>query len=379
MTKADVIRIIVESGCADLIRYSNSCSRTFAMTRLHSHCGICSQCIDRRFGALGAGAERFDPEEMYGVKLMTDARSAGEARTMAECYVRTASEMSSMTEREFLTRFGEVARIARALPGKADDNVRRIYDLHVRHAECVTRVIDNAIAQHATEVRQGTLPESCVIALSLPQSKAGDVALASRAQKRSTAKGDDDSDEQSIRGRASELIKDLQDISPGPEAAGVYHKTVLEIVRVLFWPRLSLPKNEKEINEGRKRIDIVCRNTNQENFFSDLRNVYEIHCPFILFECKNYSEDPGNPEFDQLSGRFGREQSGRGRFGVLACRTVDNKEEVKRHCRDRIQDRGEYILVLDDRSIVELLTMRAEGKLSEMDEMLHSLFEEIFV
>jgi 7-cyano-7-deazaguanine synthase in queuosine biosynthesis len=54
--KADVIRLIVDRGCADLIKDTVSCTRTRDMRREHTHCGCCSQCINRRFGVLAAGA-----------------------------------------------------------------------------------------------------------------------------------------------------------------------------------------------------------------------------------------------------------------------------------------------------------------------------------
>jgi hypothetical protein len=377
-TKADIVGLIMANGCADLIPFSNSCTRTFEMTRLHTHCGVCSQCLDRRIAVLAAGADSYDPEEMYRVKLMTDPRPPGEARTMAECFVRAANEMSSMTEREFLGRFGEVSRIARALAGNADDNARCVYDLHAKHARCVTEVVDRAISRHATELRQGRLPESCLIMLSLPGTCREGEGQSPRTTRRRQQSPSEPSDEVSCRSRATQLGAILQSIKPGNDSASAYHNSILDAVKVLFFPRLSLPKKEQEVNEGRKRIDIVCRNTTKDSFFSDLRSVYNIHCPFIMFECKNYSEDPENPEFDQLSGRFGAEESGRGRFGILVCRAVEHKERIKMQCRDRFRDRREYILVLADEHVLELLKLRSEGRLSEMDELLHSLFSEIF-
>ncbi len=61
-TKADVVRTVVERGCWDLIRDSVSCTRTRDATKLHTHCGCCSQCIDRRFGVLAADCSKYDPE-----------------------------------------------------------------------------------------------------------------------------------------------------------------------------------------------------------------------------------------------------------------------------------------------------------------------------
>jgi 7-cyano-7-deazaguanine synthase in queuosine biosynthesis len=54
-TKSDVVKILVEASCADLIKYSASCSHVREMTTLHTHCGKCSQCIDRRIAVLAPG------------------------------------------------------------------------------------------------------------------------------------------------------------------------------------------------------------------------------------------------------------------------------------------------------------------------------------
>ena len=44
------------------------------MTKLHPHCGQCSQCIDRRFAILAAGQDEDDPEDAYKVDLLLDGR-----------------------------------------------------------------------------------------------------------------------------------------------------------------------------------------------------------------------------------------------------------------------------------------------------------------
>ena len=48
-TKTDIVSTLVDLGERDLISSSVSCSRTFQNTTQNSHCGQCSQCIDRRF------------------------------------------------------------------------------------------------------------------------------------------------------------------------------------------------------------------------------------------------------------------------------------------------------------------------------------------
>jgi hypothetical protein len=162
-TKEDVIRGIVDAGCSGMIEWSTSCAHTWEMTNQHPHCGTCSQCIDRRFAILAAGAGNFERTESYAVDLLAGPRPEGEARTMLASYVEVASQVSTMTEMEFFMRFGEVARIVRHLGGSADESARKIYDLHRRHAQSILRVIDEGLAIRASQVRSRSLPEGSLL------------------------------------------------------------------------------------------------------------------------------------------------------------------------------------------------------------------------
>jgi hypothetical protein len=72
-TKGDVVRSIVDHGGGPLIKHTVSCTRTYDITRLHTHCGCCSQCLDRRFAVFAANAAEHDPVEMYKVELLVGA------------------------------------------------------------------------------------------------------------------------------------------------------------------------------------------------------------------------------------------------------------------------------------------------------------------
>jgi len=162
-TKEDVIRAIVDAGCGGMIEWSTSCAHTWEMTNANPHCGKCSQCIDRRFAVLAAGAANFERADSYGVDLLTGARDEGEPRTMLASYVEVAAQVAKMSEMEFFMRFGEVARIVRHLGGTADENARNVYDLHRRHAQTVLRAIDEGLAQCASQIRARSLPEGSLL------------------------------------------------------------------------------------------------------------------------------------------------------------------------------------------------------------------------
>jgi hypothetical protein len=107
----------------------------------------------------------------------------------------------------------------------------------------------------------------------------------------------------------------LGDIPAGRENADRYHEVILGALTYIFYPWLTHPVKEQRVDEGRQRIDILFSNSAEDGFFSQLVQIHKVHCPYIHIECKNYSEDPGNPELDQLIGRFSNK---RGKFGVLS-------------------------------------------------------------
>lgn len=148
------------------------------------------------------------------------------------------------------------------------------------------------------------------------------------------------------------LKNTLINIPKGSENASKYHKTILGILELLFYPVLSAPKLEQEIHEGRKRIDITYYNDAKSGFFTNLSLVSRIPSPIIFVECKNYSTDPHNPELDQLSGRF---SPNRGQFGLLLCREIENEDLFLRRCSDTYHDSRGLILPLTDNDIISML------------------------
>jgi hypothetical protein len=164
-TKSDVAATIAAHGCADLIAESFSCARVRDATRWGRHCGVCSQCIDRRFGILGAGLGEHEPAEAYAVDLFRGERKPGPDVVMTESYVLHALKLASMSEQTFLNSFGQVFRVLPYLPGSPEENAAWLYELHRRHGQTVQAVIDQELGQHATVARSLCLPESSLLML----------------------------------------------------------------------------------------------------------------------------------------------------------------------------------------------------------------------
>jgi 7-cyano-7-deazaguanine synthase in queuosine biosynthesis len=169
-TKAEVVEVIRAGGCGDLVRHAVSCTHVWDMTTLHTHCGKCSQCIDRRFATLAAGCtDKEDPPEMYEVDLVRGERPPGHSRTMLESYVSTAMRVRTMCDLAFFAAFGEAHRVIRHVRGMSSDGAAAaMLDLYRRHAAAVFKVITDSMAAHAPEIATGSVPSSCLLILALP-------------------------------------------------------------------------------------------------------------------------------------------------------------------------------------------------------------------
>jgi hypothetical protein len=174
--------------------------------------------------------------------------------------------------------------------------------------------------------------------------------------------------------RLSGLITELVQISPGNKAASKYHNFILGALETIFYPNLRKPVKEEALHEGRKRVDIVFNNGGDHGFFADLVIRHKIKCPYIFFECKNYSNDPANPEFDQLTGRFSNK---RGEFGVLVCRTIVDQAKTLQRAKDVLHDDRGYVLVLDDSDLEHLLNMRAKQDFRGIANHMDNLFRRL--
>ena len=155
------------------------------------------------------------------------------------------------------------------------------------------------------------------------------------------------------------LIDELKSIPQGSENATRYHHLISGILELLFYPYIAHPRIEDEILDGRKRIDITFSNIAETGFFHLLGTTYDVPCQLIIVECKNYTKDISNPELDQIAGRF---SARRGKFGIICCRNLQNKELFIERERDTVKDGRGYIIHLTDDEIIELLNQRKDNR-----------------
>lgn len=170
------------------------------------------------------------------------------------------------------------------------------------------------------------------------------------------------------------LLEAVTSLPPGPDHASDYHWAVEALLTALFYPALDQPQREHRIHQGRKRIDITYTNVATLGFFDWVNRVQMAPAPNIFVECKNYGGELGNPEVDQLAGRF---SPLRGRVGLLVHRGFGDKGLLIRRCRDTALDHRGFIIVLDDEDLGQLVDERKRFPESVRFDLLRQRFEQL--
>ncbi|MNY09151.1 hypothetical protein D3C86_1420480 [compost metagenome] len=179
-----------------------------------------------------------------------------------------------------------------------------------------------------------------------------------------------------FRGVARALIARLQGIPTGTDNASNFHNVIIGILELIFYPHLINPIKEREIHDGRKRIDLVFDNSAQEGVFRRLWEQFNIPCPYIFVECKNYTKDVANPELDQLGGRF---SVNRGRVGFIVCRSIDNMPLFIQRCKDTYIDGRGLIIPIVDNDLIQLLNEYNDMNWQPIEQFLSDRIREITI
>ncbi len=129
-----------------------------------THCGICSQCLDRRFATIAAQCAEYDPDWRYALKVFQDPLSKPRERQMGLGFVGFAGRMEGLTLEGFVQRYSsELHEIAGYMTTQGEKAYKELYDLHRRHAEQVNRVLDAKLSENISKIRSGRLHVDCLL------------------------------------------------------------------------------------------------------------------------------------------------------------------------------------------------------------------------
>lgn len=262
MTKAEVVAGLLPHPESRSIARTVSCSRTREMTIAHPHCGRCAQCLQRSISTRSADTSQYDPQIDYAVDLLLGARQSTEDRTMASETIRSALDCWRMSEREFAVRFaGELAWLTMDCKQEPPDVVtRKCFDLFKRHGETVHAIFVRAHQQHAQEIFDQTLPDSCLLRL-VPNSLASlemSLALEERPAPLDTAELIE-SDEVSLAIDTTEKKVRINCIAPLSGATDFRLLSVLATMHLEDRENGLLPANYRTLSGDALADSVSCR------------------------------------------------------------------------------------------------------------------------
>ena len=143
-TKTDIVECIHKYDKLHLANSSVSCSKIFKGNNSSTHCGCCSQCIDRRFAFHALNCESFD-EGIYSFDFINEPITDGETKTNIIDYIRQAREFLHSNEDSFYIDKADL--LSEVIDHKLDEfaQVSRISDVCKRHGKQVQKALVNMI------------------------------------------------------------------------------------------------------------------------------------------------------------------------------------------------------------------------------------------
>lgn len=155
-TKAGVIKRLAALGCSEMLQTSISCAHTWERTKQHTHCGMCSQCIDRRIAMVAADASAYDPLDRYAHDIFIDDRPKDEDKMMLAGYLDRATKAEGLRSvADLLVTFPQVVDALPHIPGGPTKAAEKVFSLYQQHAEEVRLALERLVASHTSEMVYG--------------------------------------------------------------------------------------------------------------------------------------------------------------------------------------------------------------------------------
>ena len=137
-TKTDIVSELNTGPHPELLSSSVSCSRTFQNLGDATHCGGCSQCIDRRLAAYAAKADDRDEAGIYATDIIAETITTGEVKTTAVDFIRQARKFGTWNIDHFTNEMmSELAELVDFIPEMRDEwaAIEKVWRLCRRHGE----------------------------------------------------------------------------------------------------------------------------------------------------------------------------------------------------------------------------------------------------
>jgi 7-cyano-7-deazaguanine synthase in queuosine biosynthesis len=164
-TRVDCLRSIADAGYAGLIPLTSSCAHWGRLPAATPQCGVCSQCIDRRFATIAAGLSAFDPATRYQIDCFRDHLEDWRAQTLVLSYVRFAQRLVQLSRDDMTTDYPQLFDAVLPEDPDPDATLDGYIDLLQRHAQNVLEVLQSEMRDALPDMAAGQLLPSSLLLL----------------------------------------------------------------------------------------------------------------------------------------------------------------------------------------------------------------------
>lgn len=152
-TKSDVVQTLAELGKKDIFNSSVSCSKTFLKFTQHTHCGKCSQCVDRRFAMYATNLQDYDGQGNYDFDFIKHPFHEDDSSTAKKTTIDHIRLALGFTEHNldsfYQEHLDELKDLDDFIDGSDEtDRIEKVFALCKRHGEQIEKAIENIRSIH---------------------------------------------------------------------------------------------------------------------------------------------------------------------------------------------------------------------------------------
>ncbi len=164
-TKRQVVDRLIQLDCAGTVKTALSCTRTYRVEKVKRHCGVCFQCLTRRFAVVSALAEGHDPTDDYVKDVFKDSLAEGFERGNAVDWVKFNLDVRDRSLEGLFHHFPQLHEASNSIPGDRVRNAEVIYRMFQHNADdvmCALRAKHNELFD---DFVKGRLPRDSLFGL----------------------------------------------------------------------------------------------------------------------------------------------------------------------------------------------------------------------
>ena len=166
-TRSETLDVLRRAKAMELLQETVSCSNARGRTLVQPHCGVCSQCVDRRFGSVAAGLEEHDLAERYGVDIFRHSLPEGPARSLLISYITFARQVRKASPDDLFNLFPQLADCILSGDPDPGQTAGVVTDLLQRHAKTTLGVLEEQIIGQGAMAAAGELPQDGLLTLAI--------------------------------------------------------------------------------------------------------------------------------------------------------------------------------------------------------------------